>query len=85
MFGGEEVVFGHQASAAQFRQWMLRDQYLVATFVYECSQRRWSDPPADVVFAECMSVPDEAEILSGIFLDAVSDSFDVDVEYDVAP
>jgi hypothetical protein len=32
-----------------------------------------------------MSVSDEAEILSDIFLDAVSDSFDVDVEYDVAP
>jgi hypothetical protein len=27
----------------------------------------------------------QAEILSDIFLDAVSDSFDVDVEYDVAP
>jgi hypothetical protein len=32
-----------------------------------------------------MSVSDEAEILSDIFLDDVSDSFDVDVEYDVAP
>jgi hypothetical protein len=67
MFGGEEVVFGHQASAAQFRQWMLQDQYLDATFVYECSQWRWSDPPDDVVFAEGMSVSDEAEILSDVF------------------
>jgi hypothetical protein len=55
MFGGEEVVFGHHVSAARFRQWMLQDQYLVATFMYECSQRRWSDPPDDVVFAECLS------------------------------
>jgi hypothetical protein len=44
-----------------------------------------NDPPNDVVFAECMSVSDEAEILSDVFHDALSDSFDVDVEYDVAP
>jgi hypothetical protein len=85
LFGDEEVVLGQQASAAQFRQWMLQDQYLVATFLYDCSQRRWSDPPDDLVFAECMSISDEAEeILSDVFFDALSDSFDV-VENDYAP
>jgi hypothetical protein len=64
---------------------MLQHQYLVATFVCECSERRWSEPADDVGFADGMSVPDEAAILSDVLLDALSDSFDVDVEYDVAP
>jgi hypothetical protein len=37
------------------------------------------------VVAQCMSVPDESEALSDVFLDALSDSVDVDVEYDFAP
>jgi hypothetical protein len=32
-----------------------------------------------------MSTSDEAEVLSDIFLEALSDSFDVDIEYDFAP
>jgi hypothetical protein len=83
MFDGEMVMLGQQASVAQFRQWLLQDQYLIASFLYECSQRRWSDPPDDLIFAECMSLDGDDEILSDVFLDALSDSFDV--ENDFAP
>jgi hypothetical protein len=77
------AMLGQQASAAQFRQCLLQDQYLIASFLYECSQRRWSDPPDDLIFAECMSLDGDDEILSDVFLDALSDSFDV--ENDFAP
>jgi hypothetical protein len=78
MFEGEMVMLGQQASAAQFRQWLLQDQYLIASFSYECSQMIWSDPPDDLIFAECMSLDGDDEILSDVFLDALSDSFDVE-------
>jgi hypothetical protein len=32
-----------------------------------------------------MSITNELEVLSDVFLDALSDSFDVDVEFDFGP
>ncbi len=47
--GGWQHVVGRVVSPAEFRQFMCQEQHLVAAFLYECSQRRWQNPPAELL------------------------------------
>ena len=48
-FGGWQQVVNRQFSSADIRHFMSQEQHLVAGFLYECSQRRWQHPPAELV------------------------------------
>jgi hypothetical protein len=80
MLGGWRHVCDRQISAQQFRAFMQQDQYRVAAFLHECSQRRWRDPPSELLFAECESVgeAESAELLE--VARAGSDEFFFDAE-----
>jgi hypothetical protein len=47
--GGWQHVVERSVSPAEFRQFMCQEQHLVAAFLYECSQRRWQNPPAELL------------------------------------
>ena len=49
--GGWQHVVHRTVSTADVRQFMSQPQHLVAGFLYECSQRRWQNPPAELVEA----------------------------------
>jgi len=55
---------------------MSQDQYQVAAFLRECAQRRWRDPPDELVFAECdePTAAQAAELVE-VALSESSDSF----------
>jgi len=53
VIGGWQQAGATQINAQQFRAFMSQDQYQVAAFLHECAQRRWRDPPDELVFAEC--------------------------------
>jgi len=57
---------------------MSQDQYQVAAFLHECAQRRWRDPPDELVFADCdepTAAQVEAEALAEVALSESSDYF----------
>lgn len=81
--GGWRQVVDRQVSAQQFREFMSQNQFEVANFLHECAQRRWRDPPDELVFAECDPVEVEEDGVVGpagsesseSFFDAHSDEF----------
>jgi len=48
-----------QIPSQQFRRFMHQDPVKVASILFECSQRRWENPPDELLFADC-EMPDEA-------------------------
>jgi len=55
---------------------MSQDQYQVAAFLHECAQRRWRDPPDELVFAECEEpTAPHVDALAEVALSESSDSF----------
>jgi hypothetical protein len=44
---------------------MHQSQHQVAAFLHECAQRRWQDPPVDVMFADGLSVEEAERMWSG--------------------
>jgi len=40
-------------SSQQFRGFMHQDPVKVASFLFRCSQRRWENPPDELLFADC--------------------------------
>lgn len=55
VFGGRQHVCDRQIDAQQLQAFMSQVQYQVAAFLYDCAQRRWRDPPGELMFAECSS------------------------------
>ena len=51
-------------SSAQFRAFMQQPQPQVAAFLRACWQRRWQTPPDEVVFADCLPPPHDAQAAS---------------------
>lgn len=47
--GGWQQVVDRHVSSGEFRQFMHQPQHLVASFLYECSQRRWQNPPSELL------------------------------------
>jgi hypothetical protein len=84
-FGGW-TAFPRVMSADEFRAFMHQPAHQVSAFLYDCCQRRWSNPPLEVLFAEGLSA-EEAEALldvgadelpheaSELYLSAISDDF----------
>jgi hypothetical protein len=78
--------FPSDISAAQFRAFMHQPANQVSGFLRACAQRRWANPPLDVMFADGLTA-EEAEALLGAdggglppespdsFLSAISDEF----------
>jgi hypothetical protein len=54
----------HALSADQFRVFMHQPAHSLSGFLYACNQRRWSDPPLEVMFADVLS-DDEANMVVG--------------------
>jgi len=86
--GGWQHVTGQLVSSQQFRRFMHQDPIKVASFLFECSQRRWENPPDELLFAGC-ELPDEAGDVvdenSEHFFDVYSEEFfdaDSDVYFD---
>jgi hypothetical protein len=52
-------------TADQFKMFMHQSQHQVAAFLHECAQRRWQDPPVDVVLADGLSVEEAERMWSG--------------------
>jgi len=50
--GGWQQVTCQLVSSQQFCQFMHHDPFKVAWFVFECSQRRWENPPDELLFAD---------------------------------
>lgn len=61
---GGWLEFPCELSDGQFRSFMHQSQHEVAAFLHECAQRRWKDPPLDVLYAEGLSER-EAEVFYG--------------------
>ena len=64
--GGWQQVVHRAVSSADMRQFMSQQQHMVASFLYECSQRRWQNPPAELVEAVGdgdAAVEDDEEII----------------------
>jgi len=58
---------------------MQQRQPQVAAFLRACWQRRWQTPPDDVVFAECLPPPQDAQAVSeevGQFYSACSEFYE---------
>jgi len=57
---------------------MHQDPVKVASFLFECSQCRWENPPDELMFADC-ELPDEASDVidedSEHFFDVYSDVY----------
>lgn len=72
--GGWQHVVGCEVSSAEMRGFMSQQQGSVASFVYECSQRRWQQPPAvllgEVDGAEAAAESDDEAIISAALGDA---------------
>lgn len=68
-FGGCQEVTNRSITPAQFRAFMNQDPVQVAAFIHECAQRRWDNPPDELLFADC----DQAE--SDSFHDAYSEEY----------
>jgi hypothetical protein len=78
--------FPSDISAAQFRAFMHQPANPVSGFLRACAQRRWVNPPLDVMFADGLTA-EEAEALLGAdggglppkssdsFLSVISDEF----------
>jgi hypothetical protein len=56
--------FPSDISAAQFRAFMHQSANQVSDFLRACAQRRWVNPPLDVMFADGLTA-EEAEALLG--------------------
>ena len=63
-FGGWLQFPRHDMSSAQFRAFMQQPQPQVAAFLRACWQRRWQTPPDEVVFADCLPPPHDAQAAS---------------------
>jgi len=76
VIGGWQQVGATHINAQQFRAFMSQDQYQVAAFLHECAQRRWRDPPDELVFTEC-DEPTTAHVdaLAEVALSESSESF----------
>jgi hypothetical protein len=84
-FGGW-LEFPCDMSADQLRSFMHQPAHQVGAFLHACGQRRWQDPPSEVLFAEGLSA-EEAEAYYGggsgssqveasdMFLSALSDEY----------
>ena len=74
-FGGW-VEFPCAMSADHFRAFMLQPAPQVSAFLRDCGQRRWANPPVEVLFADGLSA-EEAEALFGgdVLPPDVSDQF----------
>jgi hypothetical protein len=87
VLGGWQSVGDGTVTAEQFRAFMHQDQSSVASFLYDCSQCRWADPPSDLAFADCVETDDILhrvlevdsdeffEVVSGEFFDVYSDEY----------
>mgnify|MGYP001807096788 CR=1 FL=1 len=51
-------------SAVQFRAFMHQPAIQVSAFLLACAQRRWANPPLDVMFADGLTA-EEADALLG--------------------
>lgn len=76
--GGWQQVTDQAVSSQQFRRFMHQDPVKVASFLFECSQRRWENPPDELLFADCEK-PDEASVVveegSEHYFDVYSEEF----------
>jgi hypothetical protein len=61
-FGGWAAFPCEGLTADQFRMLMHQPRHQVAAFLHECAQRRWQDPPVDVMFADGLSVEEAARV-----------------------
>jgi hypothetical protein len=78
--------FPSSVSATQFGVFMHQPAHQVSAFLRDCAQRRWANPPLDVLFADGLT-DEEADALQGVdggglhpessdlFLSAISDEF----------
>ena len=78
------MAFPAGVSAVQFRAFMHQPAQQVSAFLRDCAQRRWANPPLDVLFADGLTA-EEADALQGVdgvrpespdlFFSAISDEF----------
>ena len=52
-------------SADQFRAFMHQPAHKVSAFLYACCQRRWTNPPLEVMFADGLSAAEAEAMLWG--------------------
>ena len=52
-FGGWQHLFTGPANHASLRQFMRQPARRVGAFLFDCARRRWSEPPDELVFADC--------------------------------
>lgn len=72
-FGGW-LQFPRELSDDQFRSFMHQPQHEVSAFLHECSQRRWKDPPVDVLFAEGLSEREAEAFYGGVGIATAEES-----------
>lgn len=80
--GGWQHVVNRVVSPTEFRQFMSQQQHLVAGFLYECSQRRWQNPPAElleVVDGDLELDASEADDIIEVALGSAADLFPEDL------
>jgi hypothetical protein len=53
---------------------MHQPQHDVSAFLHECSQRRWKDPPVDVLFAEGLSEREAEAFYGGVGIATAEES-----------
>jgi hypothetical protein len=64
-FGGWAEFPREGLTAEQFRLFMHQSHHQVAAFLHECAQRRWQDPPVDVLYADGLSAAEAEALWSG--------------------
>jgi hypothetical protein len=57
--------FPSSVSAVQFRAFMHQPAHQVSAFLRDCAQRRWANPPLDVLLADGLTAG-EADALQGV-------------------
>ncbi len=62
VLGGWQQVVHRAVPAADMRRFMSQDQHLVASFLYDCSQRRWQNPPAELL--EAVEESDDDDLIN---------------------